>query len=223
MESSKDAEILYQNIEWQIAKHLDVLTGIIRSSNEDLEGNCFFDNAKAGNNLVSFWWMTYKRVNIVNLIKSRAPKKVAEIGLNAGHSALLILHCLEPTAELRIFDLNNHTYSRKAFEYLASQYNQLKEMVIGDSTVTLPDYIRTRPEELGTYDIIHVDGGHQKDIVYNDVFYTDLLLKSGGVMIVDDTNIPYIQEVVERMLKKGYTFLHQLPTFGYMHCFLVKP
>jgi hypothetical protein len=223
MESSKEAERIYQEVEWQVAKHLEVLTAIIRDCNEDLEGNCFFDNAKAGDNFVSFWWMFYKRVNLVNLIKSKAPQKVAEIGINAGHSALLILHSLQPTAQLHIFDLNNHKYSRKAFEYLAAQYPQLREMVVGDSTVSLPQFIKVRPEEVGTYDIIHVDGGHQQEVVYSDVFYADLLLKSGGVMILDDTNIPYIQTMIERMLKKGYTFLHQLPTFGYMHCFLVKP
>jgi hypothetical protein len=130
---------------------------------------------------------------------------------------------MQPDTEFRVFDLNNHMYSKKAFEYLGSQYPQVREMIVGDSTLTLPQYIKDRPDQIGTYDIIHVDGGHSQDIVISDIFFTDMLLKSGGIMIIDDTNIPHIQNTIERLLRKGYTFLHQLPTFGYMHCFLVKP
>lgn len=223
MESTKDAEKLYQEVEWQIARHLEALDQIITDSQEDLEGNCFYHNTKAGQTRISSWWMYYKRMNLVNLIQSKNPKKIAEIGFNAGHSALLILHSLSPTSEMRIFDLNNHGYSTKAFQYLSQHYSQLKEMIIGDSMKSLPEYIAKRPEEKGSYDIIHVDGGHQRDIVYSDAFYADLLLKPGGVMILDDTNIEYIQNLIDRLLKKGYTFLYQIPTFGYMHCFLQKP
>lgn len=223
MEVSKDAEQKYKEVEWQISKHLEILNTIARECNEDLEGNCFYDNARAGSQWVSFWWMFYKRVNLVNLILTKPHKKVAEIGLNAGHSALLILHAMQPGTEFIVFDLNNHNYSRKAFEYLGSQYSQVRQMIVGDSTLTLPQFVKERPEEIGTFDIIHVDGGHSQDIATSDVFFTDILLKSGGIMILDDTNIPHIQNIIERLLKKGYTFLHQLPTFGYMHCFLLKP
>ena len=223
MESSKDALQKYKEVEWHISKHLEVLDAIVVGCNEDLEGNCFYDNARAGSQWVSFWWMFYKRVNLVNVILTKPHKKVGEIGLNAGHSALLILHSMQPDTEFIVFDLNNHKYSKKAFEYLSSQYPQVREMIVGDSTLTLPQYVKERTDQIGTYDIIHVDGGHSQDIVISDIFFTDILLKSGGIMILDDTNIPHIQNTIERLLRKGYTFLHQLPTFGYMHCFLVKP
>ena len=223
MESSKAAEQHYQEVEWNISRQLDTLHTILKDCNEEIEGNCFSHGVAPGNPLITSWWMYYKRINLTNIIKTRAPQKIAEIGMNAGHSALLLLQGLSPTAEMRVFDLNNHKYTETAFKYLCTQYPQLKEMIVGDSTKTLPEYIKERPHEKGTYDLIHVDGGHQKEIVYSDVFYTDILLKSGGVMILDDTNIDYIQDLIERLLKKGYTFLHQLPTFGYMHCFLVKP
>lgn len=148
---------------------------------------------------------------------------MVEIGFNAGHSALLLLHTLDPSAEMRVFDLNNHSYAQVAFKYLASHYPQLREMIVGNSTITLPEYVKARPEELQSYDIVHVDGGHQKDVVYSDVFYADLLLKSGGVMILDDTNIEYIMSMIERLLQRGYRFLYQVPTYGYTHCFLEKP
>lgn len=223
MEDSKEAEKYYKSIEWEVSSHIDALQKIALDSKEEIEGNCFTHGMKVGEPLVTSWWMIYKRINLVNIIKSRNPQKVAEIGMNAGHSMLLLLHKLSPNAEVRVFDLNNHSYTKKAFEYLCSHYPQLKEMVVGDSTVTMREFIKVRPEEKETYDLIHVDGGHEKAIVDSDVFYADILLKSGGVMILDDTNIKYIQDLIERLLRRGYTFLHQLPTFGYMHCFLVKP
>jgi hypothetical protein len=223
MNSSADDEKAYREVEWQVANHLEALQIIVKESNEPLEGNCFFHGANPGEIWMTSWWMFYKRMNFVTLIRKRAPKRVAEIGFNAGHSALLILHCLQPGAEMRVFDLNNHSYSPPAFKYLAGKYPQLREMIVGDSTVTLPEYMKQRPEEAGSYDIVHVDGGHQKDVVYSDVFYADILLKSGGVMILDDTNIDYIESMIDRLLQRGYKFLYQVPTYGYTHCFLEKP
>lgn len=77
------------------------------------------------------------------------------------------------------------------------------ELITGDSRSTMSDFLRSRPSELGTYDIVHVDGGHQLDVVQSDVKHALSLLKTGGVMILDDTNIPYIDHLGDDLVRRG--------------------
>ena len=61
------------------------------------------------------------------------------------------------------------------------------------------------------------------NIIQSDIFYGDILLKKGGIMILDDTQLKCIEDSIPQLLSRGYSFAYQIPTFGFSHVCLVKP
>ncbi len=94
----------------------------------------------------------------------------------------------------------------------------------GDSTVTMPKWISEREASVGgTYDVVHVDGGHTENCIQNDMKNADILTRAGGILIVDDTNIDYINDCVDLYISSGqYKELGVLKTVGYEHRILRK-
>ena len=121
-----------------------------------------------------------------------------------------------------VFDICDHSYSIPCANYLSLKHPQMKHLYAGDSRKTLPTYIQLHPEEKESYDLIHIDGGHSQDILSSDLFNSDYLLKKGGILILDDTQLGEMQLFIPILLEKGYVFLFQIPTFGFMHAFFEK-
>jgi len=97
------------------------------------------------------------------------------------------------------------------------------EYVEGDSTVTMPEWINARPEMRESYDLVHVDGGHSEYCASNDMKNADILLKMGGIMVIDDTNAEQINNQVNLYLASGrYVELCVFKTFGYSHRMIRK-
>lgn len=218
MYSTKKALQEYSQHENSIHAHVHEIGKIVKSIGEDLEGNSFFH----GNCDLTSWFFIYKRINFLNLVLDNKVKKMAEIGFNAGHSAAVFLSVLPKDGSAIFFDLNDHKYALPCYEYLKSKYPQINGFIPGDSRQTIPNYIDHHPEEVGTYDLIHVDGGHSDDIVASDIFYSDKLLKSGGIMILDDTQLKCIENQIFLLLQNGYSFVYQIPTYGFSHVCLMK-
>jgi hypothetical protein len=87
----------------------------------------------------------------------------------------------------------------------------------------MPTWINAHPEEKETFDVVHIDGGHDFATVTEDVKNSDLLLRIGGLMILDDTNNPIIASVAYGLVNSGrYKFESILPTVGYEHMILSK-
>ena len=76
--------------------------------------------------------------------------------------------------------------------------------------------------QIGSYDVIHVDGGYTEHCITNDMKHADILLKKGGIMIVDDTHMYHIDQCVNLYISKGYKELNVLPTKGYPHRIIQK-
>ncbi len=150
-------------------------------------------------------------------------KKICEIGFNAGHSAMLMLLAnTNKHVEFTIFDIGHHKYTKPCFEYMKQAFSHVQfEYVEGDSTVVMPDWIKL--EIRNTYDLVHVDGGHSEYCASNDMKNADSLLKPGGIMIIDDTDAPQINNLVDKYIASGkYAELCMLKTFGYPHRVLRK-
>jgi hypothetical protein len=87
----------------------------------------------------------------------------------------------------------------------------------------MPNWINDNPHELSTYDLVHVDGGHSEFCASNDMKHADLLLKLGGIMVVDDTDAPQINTLVDAYLaSRKYEEIIVLKTFGYLHRIIQK-
>ena len=222
MISSKEAIKIYVDTEKYIFEDVKVLNSIIISCGCSMEGNCFYLHNQEDLGIRPHQ-LIYKRVNYYTLLKHRYVKKMIEIGFNAGHSASVFLHALPKDSTFLSFDICEHPYTKDCFQYLQSKHPQLKDMIEGDSTVTLPKFVEENPSEIGTYDVIHVDGGHSAEVCLSDLKGAHILLKPGGVLILDDTFIPEIMNFAYSLEEIGYTMLFQLPTPTYSHILFEKP
>jgi hypothetical protein len=87
----------------------------------------------------------------------------------------------------------------------------------------MPKWINANPTQIGMYDVVHVDGGHSEHCISNDMKNTDLLVKRGGIVIIDDTNLSWINNYVELYLYNGkYREIDVLKTSGYPHRIIQK-
>ena len=209
----------YQDLVPELSKHIPTIESIIKSTNEDLEGNCFYIH----NTLNFYPELLTKQINIYTAGKQGS--NICEIGFNAGHSALLML-LNHPSSNINFtaFDIGMHKYTKLTLDYLKTSFPTVTfNYIEGNSIETMPKYINDNDAEKYKYDVIHVDGGHSLECIVNDAKNADLLLAVNGLMIIDDTNIGYINRIVEEYIADGrYIELDVLKTAGYKHRILKK-
>jgi predicted O-methyltransferase YrrM len=179
----------------EVRNHISNIAQILDSIGERVEGNLICDITS--DNLVD----SRNEAKIHNLLKLAVGKStICEIGVNAGHSLLLMVS-VNPTAEYLLFDLGGHAYTRPCVEYIKKAYPSTKiTEVYGDSNITLRDYVKAN--ELNTFDMIHIDGGHETQTVMSDFIYTQFMLKQDGIVIFDDYNFGNIREVVDYYVQR---------------------
>lgn len=177
------------------------LETIIQICGEPLEGNCVYYH----NTLTRFEQLKNKQTNLktVAMYNNRQGSKICEIGFNAGHSAaLFMIHA--PQAEFTFFDLGEHKYTKPCYEYLRQKFPETQsKMIVGDSRLSLPLWMQSCREQLGTFDVVHVDGGHSESCAVSDLAAAIMLVRKGGIVILDDTNDPMIRTCFERWERAG--------------------
>lgn len=185
-------DIIKEDVKHHIANIADILDRV----GERVEGNLICDITS--DNFTD----AANESKIYNLLKlSENKSKICEIGVNAGHSLLLMVSA-NPEAEYLIFDLNGHAYTKPCVDYIKNAYPSTKiTEVYGDSNVTLKQYIESN--ELHTFDLIHIDGGHETETVENDFTHTQKLLTKDGIVIFDDYNFGNIKTVIDNYVDKG--------------------
>jgi len=179
-------------IKKEVRQQIFEIANILNNVGERVEGNLICD--VSSDNFID----DVNKNKIYNLMKlAESKSKICEIGVNAGHSLLLMVS-VNPNAEYLIFDLGAHSYTRPCVNYIKEQYPQTKiTEIYGDTKITLREYAKTK-----TYDMIHIDGGHDTHTVVNDFIYTQQLLKNNGIVIFDDYNYHNIKEVIDYYIDK---------------------
>ena len=194
---------------------LDALNKIVTDTYTPLEGNIFYIHETFTLSPLLYT----KQLNLFWCGK-QANTRICEIGFNAGHSAMVLLLGRDTSPlEFTIFDLGEHLYTKPCFDYIQSKFSNVRmEYVKGDSIETIPQWISQNKSSIWTYDLIHVDGGHSESCISNDMKYADLLIKMGGIIIIDDTNYSIINNYVNLYLNSGYyREIDILKTYGYTH------
>ncbi len=158
-----------------------------------VEGNCFCENKNTRNRPAD---LIPKQMNLFSL--GMSAQKVLEIGFNTGHSALLFL-LANPSSKLLCFDIVEHPYTMKCFEYLQSIFGDRLEMIVGDSTVTIPKYCQEHPGEM--FDVFHLDGSHDVTIARLDFQNTWPLVRD--VIIFDDTQDEILSNLLNEYIDEG--------------------
>jgi predicted O-methyltransferase YrrM len=159
------------------------LIHIIRAQGEPLEGNIFMIHHT----------MEYTNVfenkvkNISNLVLNKNIRNVLEIGFNAGFSTLLML-LSNPYMKITCVDLGEHKYTVPCYEKIKEFFGDRINIIISDSTVVLP-----RIND--TYDLIHIDGGHDDFVATNDIINCYRLSKNKTILIMDDYDFPNLHSL----------------------------
>ena len=179
-------------------KYIQGLTEILTNIGERVEGNLVCDITPT-NYIIN--QNIEKIKNLQYLCKNK--KKIMEIGVNACHS-LLIMLIINPNAEYLLFDLNIHTYTEPAINYIKTQFPDTKiNVIFGDSTETIDKYILDNPNELKSYDLIHLDGGHTIDVFSKDYVNSKKLILDNGIVIFDDYNYETIGNFIHKMIEEN--------------------
>jgi predicted O-methyltransferase YrrM len=196
-------------------KHITKIETIIKASGEPLEGNSVYYHQT----LNRFAELLPKQMNLF-WAGQTATNRICEIGFNAGHSAILMLLARPQTPLIfTIFDIGDHKYMQPSLIYTSRQFpHVLMECIQGDSTQAMPTWISSHPTAAGTYDVIHVDGGHSYHCITRDMSNAAILVRIGGIIIIDDVYIGYINDTVNQYIQSGnYREVDCLPTVGYTH------
>jgi predicted O-methyltransferase YrrM len=125
---------------------------------------------------------------IASLIACRCAWRVAEIGFNAGHSALAILGA-DPLVTLVSFDLGDHPYVDYCAKFVATQFPGRHQLILGDSAQTVPRYADEHADE--RFDLVIIDGGHTFRAAWADLLNCRRICQPSGVLIMDDLTPEY--------------------------------
>jgi hypothetical protein len=178
------------------------LNGFVKQSGETLEGGIFywdrdeayFENAPTAN-------LAPARRNLWRA--TRFKRSFLEIGVNAGHSALLALSANRDLVYHGV-DIDRHAYTRPCVAYLKAEFPGRVHYYPGDSREVLP-YLATHRPELD-FDIFHVDGGHTDELCRTDISNCIRLARNGAGkhLLLDDINASWIFDVYCEYVSKGY-------------------
>jgi predicted O-methyltransferase YrrM len=192
----------------RLREHLKKIQHLCQQSGSLLEGSSFTRHETDGQLLPE---LINKQRNLYSL--ARGVGQILEIGFNAGHSALLFL-LANPSTQVTAIDLGAHPYVDLCRDYLTGVFPGRLTLLKGDSRELL-----ARQTEVGRYDLIHVDGGHQREVVESDVSHAVRLLPT--YLVLDDTQDPVIQEIGDLLLDQLLaTECQMAPTYLYQHLVL---
>ena len=208
----------YNEYDNSINNILSDLEGIILDDT-NFEGNCFYFNKT----FIRKKELFNKQLNLF-WIGTENHSNICEIGFNAGHSTLLLLLSNNKNINFTIFDINSHSYTEKCFEYIKNKFVDVNfEFVEGDSSVSIPKWI-DNTKKFEHFDVIHIDGCHQIDIVTKDFANSIKILKKNGLLIIDDVQKEHINNLVNTYILTGSfeELTHFFETTLYPHRILKK-
>jgi predicted O-methyltransferase YrrM len=121
--------------------------------------------------------------HLANLVALTDIRLVAEIGFNAGYSTHAMLS-ERPDVEVVSFDICKHNYCKAAKDIIDDMYPNQHSLVIGDSTIMVPNYADMNPTE--KFDMVFIDGGHSYKVAKADLLNMRRLVRKGGPVVMDD-------------------------------------
>ena len=177
--------------------HLDALNRIVMESGVPAEGNLFYFHHEPNPRRESVYSYFYlKRKNFAAV--ARDSNVMLEIGMNAGHEALL---ALSRGVEYHGVDIAEYPYVQPVADYLKSQFGARFHFYAGDSLSRVPQLCRDQPAL--RFDCIHIDGHHGVDYYTQDLRNALTMALKNAWVVVDDTDMEGIQFFFDEQVAKG--------------------
>ena len=123
-------------------------------------------------------------------------KHVLEIGVHAGHS-LLIMLLANPDVRIDCIDICQWSHTEKCVEYLNRVFENRVTLHKGESLTVLPTLT-------GMFDMIHVDGAHDPDIIRREVEQVSRMATLDSVYVFDDYDMNGICDYIHSEFKNVY-------------------
>jgi hypothetical protein len=186
----------------RFVSRLTALNECVRASGEVIEGGIFYwdkDPNFFGNMPVGDLAPARRNLWRATRFKSR----LLEIGVNAGHSALLSLSANERLVYHGV-DVGQHTYTEPCVRFLMEEFPGRVHIHFGDSREVLPYLATHRPNF--EFDIFHVDGGHTTELCRTDISNCLRLADHGfgRHLLLDDINASWIFDVYCEFVSLGH-------------------
>ncbi len=110
-------------------------------------------------------------------------KSIAETGFNTGVSSRAFL-AARPNTTVVSFDIGEHASVRRAKAAIDREFPGRHELVLGDSTESLPEYARKHPHK--QFDMVFIDGGHDYEVANADLLNFLAMSHDRTSVIMDD-------------------------------------
>ena len=182
-------------------QRLQLINTIVKRSGERIEGNIFYvdlddrfaERAPAKE-------LAAARRNLWRA--ARFKERLLEVGVNAGHSALL---ALSSSRELEYYgvDIMTHAYTIECVDFLKGEFPGRVHLFPGDLREVLP-WLAERSGELN-FDLYHVDGGHTDEVCLSDVTNCIRLGQGqkGRHLLLDDVHASWIFDIYCAFVARG--------------------
>jgi hypothetical protein len=174
---------------------------LVQQSGEHLEGNIFYaDLQDRYVDQPPDRDLAPARRNVWRAIRFK--ERLLEVGVNAGHSALLALSS-NPRLEYYGVDIMSHVYTGECVDFLKGEFPGRVHLFTGDSREVLP-WLVSRRAELA-FDIFHVDGGHTDEVSRSDMGNCIRIASGqrGRHILLDDVHASWIFDVYCEFVSRG--------------------
>jgi hypothetical protein len=174
---------------------------LVKQSGESLEGNIFYaDLEDRYRDRPPDVTLAPARRNAWRAVRFK--ERLLEVGVNAGHSALLALSS-SPRLEYYGVDIMSHAYTAECVDFLKGEFPGRVHLFTGDSREVLP-WLVSRRAELA-FDIFHVDGGHTDDVARSDMANCIRVGNGqrGRHVLLDDIHASWIFDVYCEFVSRG--------------------
>jgi hypothetical protein len=174
---------------------------LVKQSGERLEGNIFYaDLAERYADQLPDRELAPARRNVWRAVRFK--ERLLEVGVNAGHSALLALSS-NPLIEYYGVDIVSHAYTVDCVDFLKGEFPGRVHLFTGDSREVLP-WLVSRRAELA-FDVFHIDGGHTDDAARSDVGNCIRIAagQRGRHILIDDVHASWIFDVYCEFVSRG--------------------
>lgn len=146
-----------------------------------------FSELLAGLNLEALSWDAARLVH--DLVIAERPSACLEVGLGQGASTLAILQALDSVGAGDLVSIDRNREPPGLARVRTAGVEKRLTFLCAPSHLALPSLVGDGRR----FQFAVIDGRHLFDYLMVDLFYTDLLLDVGGLVVLDDVDRPELE------------------------------